>query len=124
MRSQATAAAAALSAGEGVERGGQAEVLGQQPARQRAGADGEGEDAGVDAHGAAALGRLGDVREHDLAGGQGQRRAGAGHEAAAQEQAVVDGERAQQVAEDGDQAAQGQRAATADAGRPGGRPAC
>ncbi|HKA61740.1 MAG TPA: hypothetical protein VKH83_04910 [Methylomirabilota bacterium] len=87
---------------------------GEQTAGQRADAHREDEHALVDRHHAAAVGRRRDVRQHDEAGGEHERRARAGDEAGAHERGVGGRDRAEHVADRGHETAQGQRGPTAE----------
>ncbi len=95
----------------GEERRGEAPVGGEQPAGEGADPDREDEHALVDRHHAAAIGRRGDVREHDQAGGEHEGGARAGHEARADERGIGRGDRAEHVAEGRHEAADRERRA-------------
>ena len=95
----------------------EAPVGGEQPAGQRPDADREDERALVGRHHAPAIGRRGDVRDDDQAGGEDERGACAGHEARADEGGVARRERAEHVADRGEDAADRQRVAPAEAVR-------
>jgi hypothetical protein len=97
------------------ERGRQAEALGQQAARHRADADREEEDALVDRHRAAAVGRRRDVGEDDGPADEHERGAGAGDEATADEQRVRRRVGAGEIAGRAHEPAQRQDAAPSDA---------
>jgi hypothetical protein len=121
--SQATAAASKpASQGIDQERRGKADALGEQAARQRAHAHREQEDALVDGHDAAAIGGRGDVGQHDLAADEGERGAGAGDEAAADEEGVRRRVGAAEIPDGADESAERQDRATAGGvGQPAGR---
>ena len=101
----------------------QTEPVGQQAAGEAAGADGEEEDALVGRHHPAADGLRSDVGQDDLPAGQDHRRPGAGDESGAEEDEVVGRDGAEQVADDGQQPAEGEQGpapAAGSASRPAG----
>ena len=98
----------------GPERRGESQVVGEQSARKRTDADGEDERSVIDRHRAPTAFRRGDVRQHDLARGQDETGTGTRHEAGDDEFGKAAGFRAPEVAESRDNAADGQRGASAE----------
>jgi hypothetical protein len=73
-------------------------LLGQHAPGEGAQADREQEAPLVDRHRTAAPGRCGDVGQHDLTGGEDESRPRTGHEPGADEDRIVRGVRAEEIA--------------------------